>query len=225
MSHYVRARHYSYVTGAWSTVDPLWPDESGYGYVEGRCAQWIDLTGNQKQTPPPGGLVLPKPIIVQPPPQIDPEITPGIRPKPGFGGGRGSACAVAAEVGWTLGRILDENLGISDAILEFLFNNPEEVLPECPKPPRTKSSILNTHRQLYFQGCKRYQGTIEPSFRCPMGTHYNIFYRCKDKKTGREALWSASIHCCLCADKRGVHYTCKDNIHGTSSIPKDAREF
>jgi len=31
MSHYVRARHYSYVTGNWSTVDPLWPDESAYG--------------------------------------------------------------------------------------------------------------------------------------------------------------------------------------------------
>ena len=35
MSHYVRARHYSYVAGGWSTVDPLWPDESAYGYVKG----------------------------------------------------------------------------------------------------------------------------------------------------------------------------------------------
>ena len=86
-SHYVRARHYSATAGSWTTVDPLWPDESAYGYTSGRATQWIDVTGNQKQTPPPGGLVLPKPIIVQPPPQIDPEITPGIRPKPGFRGG------------------------------------------------------------------------------------------------------------------------------------------
>jgi RHS repeat-associated protein len=35
MSHYVRARHYSYVTGNWSTVDPLWPSQASYGYV--RC--------------------------------------------------------------------------------------------------------------------------------------------------------------------------------------------
>jgi RHS repeat-associated protein len=45
MSHYVRARHYSYVTGAWSTVDPLWPDESTYGYVGGRATQGVDPTG------------------------------------------------------------------------------------------------------------------------------------------------------------------------------------
>ena len=45
MSHYVRARHYSNVTGGWSTVDPLWPDESAYGYVSGRPTRWIDPTG------------------------------------------------------------------------------------------------------------------------------------------------------------------------------------
>jgi RHS repeat-associated protein len=46
MSHYVRARHYSEVTGNWSTVDPLWPDESAYGYVGGRATSQIDPTGN-----------------------------------------------------------------------------------------------------------------------------------------------------------------------------------
>jgi RHS repeat-associated protein len=47
MSHYVRARHYSYVTGAWSTVDPLWPDESAYSYVKGRPSHYTDSTGLQ----------------------------------------------------------------------------------------------------------------------------------------------------------------------------------
>ncbi|MEI7576991.1 MAG: RHS repeat-associated core domain-containing protein [Armatimonadota bacterium] len=45
MSHYVRARHYSYVTGAWSTVDPLWPDESARGYVRGRATSNVDPSG------------------------------------------------------------------------------------------------------------------------------------------------------------------------------------
>jgi RHS repeat-associated protein len=45
MSHYVRARHYSYLTGNWSTVDPLWPDESAYGYVLGSAPKFIDPTG------------------------------------------------------------------------------------------------------------------------------------------------------------------------------------
>jgi RHS repeat-associated protein len=45
MSHYVRARHYSYVTGGWSTVDPLWPDESAYGYVRGRSCIVPDPSG------------------------------------------------------------------------------------------------------------------------------------------------------------------------------------
>jgi len=57
MSHYVRARHYSYVTGGWSTVDPLWPDESAYGYVSGRASFAIDPTGKDQGYPyyPPGG--------------------------------------------------------------------------------------------------------------------------------------------------------------------------
>ena len=45
MSHYVRARHYSYLTGAWSTVDQLWPDESAYGYVNGRATWGADPSG------------------------------------------------------------------------------------------------------------------------------------------------------------------------------------
>jgi RHS repeat-associated protein len=49
MSHYVRARHYSQVTGNWSTVDPLWPGESAYGYVGGRSTTGIDPTGRQSR--------------------------------------------------------------------------------------------------------------------------------------------------------------------------------
>jgi RHS repeat-associated protein len=45
MSHYVRARHYSYVTGGWSTVDPIWPAESAYGYVSGRGSRLVDPAG------------------------------------------------------------------------------------------------------------------------------------------------------------------------------------
>jgi RHS repeat-associated protein len=44
-SHYVRARHYSYITGNWSTVDPLWPDESAYGYVDGSTTSSVDPSG------------------------------------------------------------------------------------------------------------------------------------------------------------------------------------
>lgn len=36
VSHYVRARHYSFADAAWTSVDPLWPSEMPYGYVEGR---------------------------------------------------------------------------------------------------------------------------------------------------------------------------------------------
>jgi RHS repeat-associated protein len=45
MSHYVRARHYSYVTGNWSTVDAFWNLQSPYGYVMGRAVKRTDRTG------------------------------------------------------------------------------------------------------------------------------------------------------------------------------------
>jgi RHS repeat-associated protein len=44
-SHYVRARHYSYLTGNWSTVDPLWPNERAFLYVLERPTKVIDPTG------------------------------------------------------------------------------------------------------------------------------------------------------------------------------------
>lgn len=44
-SHYVRARHYSATAGSWTTVDPLWPDESAYGYVGGHATIATDPSG------------------------------------------------------------------------------------------------------------------------------------------------------------------------------------
>ena len=33
VSHYVRARHYGFTMGMWTSVDPLWPTEAAFGYV------------------------------------------------------------------------------------------------------------------------------------------------------------------------------------------------
>jgi len=45
--YYVRARVYDPVTGRWYTVDPLWPDESAYGYVKSAPFITVDYTGLQ----------------------------------------------------------------------------------------------------------------------------------------------------------------------------------
>jgi RHS repeat-associated protein len=44
-STYVRARHYSFMDGAWTTRDPLWPREMPYGYVEGMVMSASDPSG------------------------------------------------------------------------------------------------------------------------------------------------------------------------------------
>ena len=49
-SHYVRARHYSSLQGMWSTVDPLYPSERAYGYVENRVTVGIDPSGMQRKS-------------------------------------------------------------------------------------------------------------------------------------------------------------------------------
>jgi RHS repeat-associated protein len=51
MSHYVRARHYSYVTGGWSTVDPLWPREHAYGYCVSSPTKFIDDQATKPTVP------------------------------------------------------------------------------------------------------------------------------------------------------------------------------
>ncbi len=45
LTSYVRARWYSSVSGQWGSVDPLWPRESAYGYVDGKPVQEADPTG------------------------------------------------------------------------------------------------------------------------------------------------------------------------------------
>jgi len=42
---YVRARYLRPDQGRWQTVDPLWPDESAYGYVRNMPLLWTDGTG------------------------------------------------------------------------------------------------------------------------------------------------------------------------------------
>ena len=44
-SHYVRARHYSKTSGKWPTIDPLWPSEDAYIYVDGMVLRAIDPSG------------------------------------------------------------------------------------------------------------------------------------------------------------------------------------
>src|SRR5512141_985268 len=47
---YVRARHLLTKNARWLTVDPLWPDESAYGYAAKSPANWSDPAG--KKCPP-----------------------------------------------------------------------------------------------------------------------------------------------------------------------------
>jgi RHS repeat-associated protein len=42
---HVRARHFSLPDGRWTTVDPLWPQQSAYGYVSGRPVGYVDQSG------------------------------------------------------------------------------------------------------------------------------------------------------------------------------------
>ncbi|RYG34469.1 hypothetical protein EON81_15460 [bacterium] len=42
---YNRARHYGSAQRAWTTKDPLWPEEAAYAYVHGNPATFIDPSG------------------------------------------------------------------------------------------------------------------------------------------------------------------------------------
>ncbi len=44
---YVRARHYGSRQGQWTTVDPIWPKERAYGYVNGNPMSRVDPSGNK----------------------------------------------------------------------------------------------------------------------------------------------------------------------------------
>ncbi len=45
MTSYVRARWYSSVSGQWESVDPLWPWQKAYQYVDGNPAMGVDPSG------------------------------------------------------------------------------------------------------------------------------------------------------------------------------------
>ncbi len=47
LTHYVRARHYGYPMGMWTSVDPLWPSEPAFGYAGGRTMIWVDPSGRR----------------------------------------------------------------------------------------------------------------------------------------------------------------------------------
>ncbi|MFM9874481.1 MAG: RHS repeat domain-containing protein [Fimbriimonadaceae bacterium] len=45
LTSYVRARWYSSVSGQWGSVDPLWPWQKAYQYVDGNPAEFTDPSG------------------------------------------------------------------------------------------------------------------------------------------------------------------------------------
>ncbi|ARU41664.1 hypothetical protein CCB80_11135 [Armatimonadetes bacterium Uphvl-Ar1] len=45
LTSYVRARWYSRVSGAWGSVDPIWPWQKAYQYVDGNPAMYVDPSG------------------------------------------------------------------------------------------------------------------------------------------------------------------------------------
>jgi RHS repeat-associated protein len=51
-SLYVRARYYRSSLTRWQTVDPLWPNESAYGYVVGRAIDGVDPLGQMAPIDP-----------------------------------------------------------------------------------------------------------------------------------------------------------------------------
>jgi len=56
---YNQARHYGSKQAAWTTVDPLWPEELEYLYVAGNPIVATDEFGLQQRIPPPAGIVSP----------------------------------------------------------------------------------------------------------------------------------------------------------------------
>ncbi|ARU41489.1 hypothetical protein CCB80_10230 [Armatimonadetes bacterium Uphvl-Ar1] len=45
LTSYVRARWYSRVSGSWGSIDPLWPWQKAYQYVDGNPAMYVDPDG------------------------------------------------------------------------------------------------------------------------------------------------------------------------------------
>jgi RHS repeat-associated protein len=70
VDHHIRYRHHEGFTGRWTTMDPLWPHEHPYSYVNGEPIDWIDPWGlvgvthlHPKVIVHSGGTVLHGPIL------------------------------------------------------------------------------------------------------------------------------------------------------------------
>ena len=83
---YNRARTYARETGRWTSVDPLWPEESAFGYVMGNPVTWTDPEGERPQKPRwPKQKIVPRPGSLPPkgsPPW--PGMLEGKPPPPGW---------------------------------------------------------------------------------------------------------------------------------------------
>ena len=61
---YVRARHYRPNIGQWQTVDPLWPNQSAYGYGNESPSSFTDPSGRNAAVIIGGGVLLGAGILV-----------------------------------------------------------------------------------------------------------------------------------------------------------------
>ena len=142
MSHYVRARHYSYITGNWSTVDPLWPREASYGYVGGRVGCYIDRSGADAERIP---IIreIPKLIIVEGGASGAPGGAAGI----GAGAAATGACAIVV-IGWSCYEICTYKVGkpsgpltrCGQSLADWLFPLTEKVTVtpvRCARSPKS----------------------------------------------------------------------------------------
>jgi RHS repeat-associated protein len=128
---YNRARHYSSVTGQWTTRDMLWPMELPFGYANLDPISKVDPYGYSPNVCPPDLSSAQRMI------------------EAAFK--RGGACAArsaatsimracpyiaAAIAGWMIGRFIDEQCGISDRIIECLWPSEMPVEPGTIRDPK-----------------------------------------------------------------------------------------
>lgn len=109
-SHYVRARHYEGAVATWTSLNPAWPSENAYGYVDGMPLSSVAPEGLRQQPPqaPPATKPPAAPPKLDTKPKSFPQTIPGNgRPSRMRGGGK-----LAGHAG---GHIIIE-LGIEAAV-------------------------------------------------------------------------------------------------------------
>jgi hypothetical protein len=167
MSHYVRARHYSYVSGLWNTVDPLWPDESAFGYVGGQPLFWIDPTGLNGGQGGSGTIprTSPPPDTSKPPywfpkglgPGPKPGGPPQIVPRPGGSGGGGGIIELAARacadlINYCATGQTGPITGICDAIGRACFDSDGD--PPGTRDKSCDDTLLDSLNAAVKRACK-----------------------------------------------------------------------